>query len=246
MVGVGKMTKTNLEICIHTYRYQKRLCWMLSSILQQKGETPNIIVNVSYTANDGNPTTFEVCDFFKKQGLNIKETPIEADAIHNRSLARVKQMNETDSDWILFADSDMVYEHFFFDDLRKQLEGDLANETKCIGGDRVSLDIKFCTDYFNQDEKKYPMVIDNVVEIVDKWPIYYVRGKDVAPGYFQLANVKSIRERNIQYGCARKDGLRRYRADRYFRVNMGGICPIKVKKQYHLNHDRDESKTTQR
>jgi hypothetical protein len=234
------MSKLSIEICIHTYQYQRRLCWMLSSILQQKGDVPNILINISHTENDGTPTTAEVCNFFRKEGLNIKETMISKDDIPNRSLARTKQLEETTSDFILFADSDMVYATDFFEDLGKQLGTHLANESKCMGADRVSLDIPFCVEYFNRDESKYPMVIDNVVDVVDKWKIYYVRGRHKAAGYFQLANVKLLKERNIGYGLAKKDGLRRYRADRYFRVNLGGICPIETKKQYHLNHSRND------
>lgn len=221
--------------------YQRRLCWMLSSILQQKGDIPNIIINISHTEDDGNPTTSEVCDFFRKKGLNINEVLVYKEDVSNRSLARTRQLEETTSDFILFVDSDMVYATDFFEDLGKQLETNLANEPKCMGADRVSLDIPFCTEYFNDDKDKnqYPMVIENVADIVDKWKIYYVKGKNKAAGYFQLANVKLLKERNISYGLAKKDGLRRYRADRYFRVNLGGICPIETKKQYHLNHSRD-------
>jgi hypothetical protein len=237
------MGKQNIEICIHTYMYQRRLCWMLSSILQQTGDVPNILINISHTENDGNPTTAEVCSFFRDKGLNIKETIVPKENIGNRSLARTKQLEETQSDFILFADSDMVYATDFFGDLGKQLETNLANEPKCMGADRVSLDIPFCVEYFNKDESKYPMAIENVADIVDKWKIYYVRGRHKAAGYFQLANVKLLKDRNVSYGMAKKDGLRRYGADRYFRVNMGGICPIETKKQYHLNHSRNNDVT---
>jgi hypothetical protein len=223
--------------------YQRRLCWMLSSILQQTGKVPNILINISHTENDGIPTTAEVCDFFRKQGLNIKEMIVSKEEAGNRSLARTKQLEETTADFIFFADSDMVYAVDFFEDLKKQLETTLSNESRCIGADRVSLDIPFCVDYFKNDKNKYPMIIENVADIVDKWKVYYVRGRNKAAGYFQLANVKLIKDRNVSYGLSKKDGLRRYRADRYFRVNLGGICPIQTKKQYHLNHNRDDDNT---
>lgn len=226
------------------FYFQHRLCWMLSSILQQKGEIPNILVNISHTDNDGNPTTKEVCDFFRSKGLNIKETLMGDNEVDNRSLARTKQLKESNDDFILFADSDMVYDPLFFSDLKAQLETNLKDETKCMAADRVSLDIPFCTEYFEKDRNKYPMVVENVVDIVSKWPVYYISGRKRGAGYFQLANVQLVKERGVEYGVARHDGFRKEdgfftcKADRYFRINLGGIAPIITKPQYHLNHQR--------
>jgi len=90
--------KLDIEICIHTFHYQRRLCWMLSSILQQEGNVPNIIVSISHTDNDGDPTTAEVCEFFRKQGLNIKEQIVSQDQVKNRAIGRNLQVADTNSD----------------------------------------------------------------------------------------------------------------------------------------------------
>lgn len=225
----------NLSINISCCYFQHRLNWMLSSILQQQGDIPNIEVNISHTDKDGNPTTKEVCDFFREKGLNIKETWMEDKEVDNRSLARTKQLKECNADFILFADSDMVYDPLFFSDLKVQLKTTLKDEPKCMAADRVSLSIPFCTDYFNKDTNKYPVVIDKVADIVSKWPVYYISGRKRGAGYFQLANMKLIKERNIEYGISRGNG---FVADRYFRINLGGVEPIETKPQYHLNHQR--------
>ena len=93
-----------LEIAIHCYNYQHRLCWMLSSLLQQKGDIPNIVVNVSFALNNGDPSTEEVCKFFKEKGLNIIETIVPEEKAHNRAVARNLQVASTKSDFMLFAD----------------------------------------------------------------------------------------------------------------------------------------------
>ena len=231
--------KLTIEICIHCYHYQHRLCWMLSSILQQKGDVPNIIVNISYAPNNGDPITEEVCKFFREQGLNIKETVVLEKEASNRAIARNKQVAETTADWILFSDSDMVYDPELFSDLQQQLKTNLRTETRVMGGDRHSMDINFCVKFFEEDATVYPCVIPNVADITSKWPLRWVTGKGTAPGNFQLANVKAIQIiRGGKYTERTGDVWRRTKSDRAFRVGQGGRVRIEIKKQFHLNHDR--------
>jgi hypothetical protein len=216
------------------------MTWMLSSLLQQTGNIPNLIVNVSYTEQDKSLSSSKVCSFFKKQGLNIKETVLEEYKILNRSLARNIQLEESGADWILFADCDMVYSIDFFEDIKVQLENDFKDVDKVIGADRVSLQIEYCSKFFNEeDEDKYPFLVENVANFLKDWPIYYIRGKRTAAGYFQLAKVSAIREKVGKYSGTHRDNPRRYKADRGFRCLMGGRVPMDVKQQYHLNHTRD-------
>lgn len=231
----GPMT---IEVCIHTFRYQHRLCWMLSSILQQKGNIPNIIVNISHTDNDGSPTTEEVCKFFRDKGLNIKETNIPKEKVHNRAFARNLQTKETQAHYLLFADSDMVYNPSFFEDLKQQLETTLQKVTKVMGADRISLNDKFCIQYFENDTRIYPCEVPDVAQICSQFPVKWVTGRHTAPGNFQLASVKSIKNRGGVYTARSRDVWRRTKSDRGFRCQMGGRVAIKTKEQYHLNHDR--------
>ena len=228
-----------VEVCLHCYNYQKRLCWMLNSLLQQKGDLPDILVNISYCSNNGNPKTEDVIRFFKNNGLKIKETIVESNSAHNRSRARERQLAETDADWIIFADSDMAYSKEFFSDLKSKLSTeDYCKETLCMGADRVSLSIPHSVKFFSEDKTVYPCIIDDVESIVSKWPVYRTGGKNTAAGYFQLGNVKTIRERKLTYPIKSRDGLRTYKADRAFRCVMGGRRGIDLKPQYHLNHTR--------
>jgi len=231
--------KLTIEICIHTFHYQHRLCWMLSSILQQKGELPDIIISISHTEDDGTPTTKEVCDFFRDKGLNIKEIPMTEKESCNRSIGRNRQVADTQADWMVFVDSDMVYDPFFFEDLHKQLKEDLRAETKVMGADRISLDIPFCTKYFEEDKREYPCEIPDVASVVSEWPVKWVTGRRTVAGNFQVANVKAINEiAEGKYTGKTGDVWRATRSDRAFRCRMGGRRPMKAKPQYHLNHDR--------
>jgi len=228
-----------LEICIHCHSYQHRLCWMLSSILQQEGDIPDILVSVSYTPENGNPRTREVTNFFRSKGLNILDVKLDEKDAPNRAVPRNMRAKDTEADWILFADGDLVYHPLFFSDLKKKLQSDeYSLEAKVMGADRHSLDIDFCVRYFEEDERTYPSVIEDVAEIPKDWPIKWIQGKRTCAGYFQLARVEAIRENGGIYSSRKRDVWRRTKSDRQFRVHMGGRRPIDVLPIYHLNHDR--------
>jgi len=231
--------KLNIEICIHCYNYQHRLSWMLSSLVQQKGKVPNLIINISHSSNNGDPTTEEVCNYFRKKGLNIVETILTKQEVSNRAIGRNRQVAQSEADWILFVDSDLVYDPYFFDDLQKQLKTNLRYEDKVMGADRHSLNIPFCVKYFEEDDRKYPCEIKNVAKIPAQWPKKWISGKRIAAGYFQLASLEAIREKaGGKYVKRARDHWRGTRGDRMFRCRMGGRVGIDVKPQYHLNHDR--------
>jgi hypothetical protein len=212
---------------------------MLSSILQQQGDIPEILISISYTPENGSPKTREVTDLFREKGLNILDIELEPKQAPNRAIPRNMRAGATEADWILFADSDMVYDPMFFDDLKKQLESDdYKDETKVLGADRHSLDIPFCIKYFEEDDREYPSVIENVAQVPKDWPKKWVRGRHTAAGYFQLARVEAIKEKGGRYCHRLRDVWRRTKSDRQFRVHMGGRRPIVVLPQYHLNHDR--------
>jgi len=228
-----------LEIAIHTHNYEKRLCWMLSSILQQEGNVPDITVSIAYLPGTDKPACEDVIAFFRDKGLDIIEVIMKENEIHNRSISRNIRAGETEADWILFADSDMVYDSHFFEDIQKKLDTDeRRNETKVFGANRHSLDIPFCIKYFDEDEREYPCEIPNVASICSEWPVMWVKGAGIAPGNFQLARVQAIKDKGGIYCGTKRDLWRRTKSDRGFRVHMGGRIPMETLHQYHLNHDR--------
>ena len=228
-----------LEIAIHQHNYQHRLCWMLSSILQQEGECPDIVVSLAYLPDSGNPTSEEVIKFFRDKGMEIIEVKLEDGQQKNRAISRNIRAKETEADWILFADSDIVYDPHFFEDVKNRLRRKrLKNVTKVIGADRHSLDIPFCIKYFDEDERVYPCEVENVAELVSVWPLKWIHGKRIAAGNFQLANVQAIKDKGGVYSGRKRDHWRRTKSDRQFRSHMGGRIGMDVLPQYHLNHSR--------
>jgi hypothetical protein len=231
--------KLTLEICIHCYMYQRRLTFMLNSICQQEGDIPSLIINISHCPEDGMPTTGDVIKFFRDRGLNIVETLVTKEEVHNRGRARNRQTHESKADYLLYVDCDMVYDKDFFADLHKQLKTNLKDETKVMGADRISLKEDFCVKYFNENDKReYPCIIENVAEIVASWPVKWVTGRGVAAGNFQLCSMMAIKAKGGGYGGRNNDFWRNTKSDRAMRCRMGGRTPIEVKKQWHLNHGR--------
>ena len=229
-----------IEICIHCHNYQHRMCWMLSSILQQEGDIPEIVVSISYLPNHGSPTTESCIEFFREQGMKIISLPVNIGAESNRAIARNLRAKNSKADWLLFADADMAYSKTFFAELKKNLEKDeWKNEKKVIGADRHSMEIDFCRDFFYNDTTEYPCVVPDVAETVSKWPLWYVKGKKIAPGYFQLASLEAINEKGGIYSDKNIDKWRLCKTDRVFRSHMGGNIGMDLPPQYHLNHDRE-------
>jgi len=239
--------KISIEIAVTCTWFQHRLCWMMSSVLQQIGETPDITFSVAYPKNNGNPTTEKVCDFFESKGLRIRRIPYDGmDTIQYRGLVRNEQIKQSDCDWILFSDSDMTYSPLFFEDLGKRLAGDLKDEVKIISASRISLDKDYCKRFFNiEDNRAYPRVIEQAGKL-ETWPIFQI-SKNCGAGYFQLVNKKHIIENLgglyvIPSQC--KDRAwsgkgQKAISDLQFRKRVGGIKRIKTLPQYHLNHERD-------
>lgn len=229
-----------IEICIHCHNYQHRMCWMLSSIMQQTGDIPELVTSISYLPNHGSPTTESCIDFFKKEGMNIISLPVNQGEESNRAIARNLRAKNSKADWLLYADADMVYSQNFFEELKKNLETDRwKNEKKVIGADRHSLQIQHCVDYFMSDTRAYPCVIPDVAKEVATWPVWYVKGKGIAPGYFQLASLQAIKEKGGIYSKINIDKWRMCKTDRVFRSHMGGKVGMDLPPQYHLNHDRE-------
>ena len=242
---------TSIEIAITCTWFQHRLNWMLSSLLQQIGDVPDLVISIAHPPENGSPTTESICNFFKNEGLDIREIIIPMDEIQYRGLARNEQLRQCTCEWILFADTDMVYSPDFFADLGKQLEGHLKKETKCISSRRVSLDKDYCKNYFNSSDpwkNQYPVIVPAPSVICKNWPIFQISA-NVGAGYFQLANVANIKENhkgiyvpddsNPDWGWLEGKKMQKAKSDRVFRRMLGGIKKIKTKCQYHLNHERD-------
>ena len=238
---------TSVEIAVSCTWFQHRLCWLLSSLLQQVGDVPDITFSIGYPIGNGNPTTEEVLDFFENKGLKIRRIPYDGmEIIQYRGLVRNEQLRLATSQWILFADTDMAYHPKFFENLKEQLEGHLKDETRVISASRVSLDKQHCKDYFNvRDPHVYPCVVEKAGEL-EAWPVFQI-SRNCGAGYFQLVNRSHVMlncgglyvDPNECKDWSWEGRGQKANSDKQFRSRVGGIKKIETLPQYHLNHERD-------
>lgn len=234
-----------IEVAIQTHYFQRRLCWMLSSILQQVGirEGDSVSCSIAYAEGTGNPTTEAVISHFRLKGMEIRAVPYEGiDRFQYRGLTRNDQLSCTDADWILFADSDMVYPvNFFAEAFRLLRTPDYMNSSRCLYSRRFSTGLE--PTCIMVGRHSYPTVVPDAYA---KAAVLEGELKaNIGAGYCQLANVDLLRDEHGGRYQLEDAGLDRSWAkgqkahsDRQFRKRLGRqAIPLPV--QIHLQHIRD-------
>lgn len=233
-----------IEVAIQCHFFQRRLCWMLSSILQQEGDLPGISVSVSCLKNNGDPTTEKVAELFRQAGLDIRLcVHPDIKTFQFRGLNRNRQLDETKADWLLYADSDMVYPVDFFSTLKKLLgEEPYVSSCRCLHSGRSSIRKAKATDEMI-NQFKYPCVVPRAFRIASTLRCHNV--PNVGAGYCQIVNVERLRTRDGFYvnpkRCRDWSWEKRYqraRSDLQFRRRVGRMA-IPLPNQLHLQHIRD-------
>ena len=234
----------HIEVAVQTHFFQHRLCWMLSSILQaDKHPDLDVTVNVAYVADTGKPTTEEVVQLFRKKGLAVTGCVYSnTEQFQYRGWVRNRQLNMTAADWILFADSDMVYPPNFFTEMYRLLNTDKYRRSPhCLYSRRFSTELD--PTQIMIDKYKYPDCVPDAFAQADTLP-----GKpkaNIGAGYCQIANVALLKK---NHGYYQKPGKRidwswekkyqRAKSDMHFRKMLGRqSIPLPV--QIHLQHLRD-------
>jgi len=112
---------SKLTISLQCHNFQRRLCWMLSSLAQQK--FPELItLSIAYIPGNGRPTTEQLCDLFSNT-IHIRRTEFtDYHVFQRRGLIRNDHLRECQTDWLMFGDCDMVYHPEYFLRLIEELE----------------------------------------------------------------------------------------------------------------------------
>jgi glycosyltransferase involved in cell wall biosynthesis len=221
---------------------------MLSSLANQINPPP-ITVDVSCVAGNGTPTTKQICDMYKdKLEIQVTEYPLET--LQYRGLTRNRALRSCGTEWLLFADCDMVYHPEFFSVLMEYLDtvNDMHLGSMFIAG-RRSNPIEMANDLVKAEDYSAP--------IPHPWKRAHKRLKDkfmmrssVGAGFFQLINIDHCdhqnyyvdAETNRDYGWIEGHGYAKANSDRQFRRRIGACHKLPKwysKAQIHLNHNRD-------
>lgn len=233
-----------IQVAIQCHFFQKRLCWMLSSILQQEPlDGDRVSVSIAHVKGTGDPTVDEVADLFRFRGLDVSLRPYpDTRDFQYRGWTRNEQLNACEADWILFADSDMVYPPDFFPKAFELLRKEpYVNSSKCLFSGRFSTTLEE-TDRL-VDGLAYPCLVDDAFQRTVDLP-----GKlmpNIGAGYCHLVNVPLLKNSSEPYYCppGKKidnswDRFAKAKSDQHFRRRVGKLrIPLPV--QYHLQHVRD-------
>lgn len=235
-----------IEILLLCHNYQMRCNWDLASLLLQEGLKESgieLVVQICSLRNNGEPTTEQLVEFFRKQGLRVKHGLYDdRDRFAMRGYTRNDQVTalDEDTDYVLFSDCDMVYEPFFFRELAERVvrfKGEKG--VICVG--RYSNDYRYVDDLMTK--YTYPCVPDvkgmNLVRAMSDRKM-----ANVGAGYFQMVEKKFLNGIYIPEGTSRdrhmfKRGLNP-KSDIQFRKRIGNKIKISLEaRQFHLNHQRD-------
>ena len=244
-----------MKICIavQSYRFNKRLCWMLSSILQQVPRKvdcglPEIEVKVSFLSDivTGQKVN-ELLSVFRDLRIHRKEYAGREGFKYRGEIRNADLINpifhqrDIDADWILWADSDMVYPPTFFGELGHLLRTDFKKNKHCLHSQRKSTFLEPTEELINK--YTYPCIIPNAFEQANA--LDGVLKANIGAGYCQIANVENLFKNHGGMYCTKKNcdrdwdnGGQKARSDQVFR-RMIGHEKIPLPIQIHLQHSRE-------
>jgi len=227
---------------------------MLSSLLAQKKQSRyELIVDIAHFSDNGNPSTENVINFFSDKGLKIYNRLYnDYDRFKYRGLTRNDQIASCSTDFMLFADTDMVYHNRFFyrmmelittDEQYKNYNGIMTCGRWSQDNSKIELTNEFVDSLIQND----PVYVDNIWVITDQKLEKIGRG-NVGAGFFQLINTSTckhdkyyVEEDNCKDYDWEEKG-QKAKSDQQFKRRIG----LKKKMpswfseaQIHLNHKRD-------
>jgi glycosyltransferase involved in cell wall biosynthesis len=224
-----------LEIAVQSLKFNNRLCWMLSSILQQEPKCP-VVVSLAYLEKNG---VEEIIEIFQKAGLKIKQYKYSTfEEFAKRSRTRNCQVEHSTADWIMFADSDMVYPRDFFSKLFPVLQSDRYKDSPhCLYLQRYSNELEDINPLM--EKEAYPGIITDAADKLSKVPLRKCSNRGA--GYCQIAKVSKLEKSYVPEDMGVDGPLCRFRADKIFRKRLGAY-PLEgdIPLQMHMQHVRGD------
>ena len=231
-----------ITIAVQVHNFQHRFSWMLSSIAHQI-DGPEITVDVSCAKDAGTPTTEQIAALYPDLNVNLHYYPLEQ--LQYRGLTRNNVIERCQTEWLLFADCDMVYHPEYFARLVKQIESNDTKRDHMLIAGRYSNDIDKANALVQAES--YDAAIPNPWKRVDARLNKIKRG-NVGAGYFQLISMADFAhggyyvdpESNCDQAWLSK--WAKANSDHQFRRRVGKVQRLPRwfnQSQIHINHNRD-------
>jgi hypothetical protein len=228
-----------IDYCILCYKFQRRLSWCLSSILEQIGNIPNIIINIGYVKNDGDPQTENVINVFKNKLHIIEKKYDSVDDILHRGNVRNDLLHISDSEWVFWADCDHIYQNNFFAELKDHLDKfSNIESTVLYSYNKNTTDIKSTDETLSESK----ILINDAFNLADKIPKIECRVNKKAGGAMQVIRREQLKGFYIKEDKS-KANMMRFSSDIKFRWRFKNIIPLDLPYMIHLNHNRNRLKT---
>jgi len=234
------MTAPFITIAIQCHNFQRRLCWMLSSLVGQP-----VVVDVAHMPDNGTPRTEAVVDHFRGLGLAVHSTVFEDYAqFQYRGLTRNAQVQNCATPWICFADTDMVYRGDYWNMIRGDIE-------------RGAISMDYPGMYTAGRMSNPPEAADALVASLNgEMHIQHafartavlplIRRSNVGAGYFQMLRTELCDGYYVPADTCRDHGwtntYSKCRSDQQFRHRIGAKTRLPrwyTQHAIHLNHARD-------
>lgn len=244
-----------LYLAFQCHNFQRRTCWMLSSILQQGIWPFNIVVDIACMNGNGQPKTEEIADAFQSRGMDVRLTYInDKEIFARRGLVRNVQTENAikeKADYIFYTDADNVYHPDFFQKLIEKLDAIGSTVTNCIYSCNKMHTIKEATDIVLMDNINELPFIDKAFERALSIPMLVIEKDKIkngaAPGCMQIVAIEDMIEKcdGIYCDLPNKDqhlfdqGQKAW-SDMHFRGRIGQSTKIRLPLYIHLQHNRDK------
>lgn len=242
------MIKPQITIALQCHNFQRRFCWMLSSLAQQTRKE-SIEIDVACMPGNGRPSTEKLAEHFEGR-LRIRLSVWDSvERFQFRGLIRNRQMQECTTEWLMFADCDMVYHPEYFERLLETLERDHTNAKYMVSSGRTSNPKELSNELVSMFVQDEPVTVIDSFAKADALP--KIRRGNVGAGFCQIINMDHAPHggyyvkpgENADWSWAKGSNPR---SDRQFRHRIAeqsgkrrGLPIWFSNTAIHLNHDRD-------
>ena len=237
-------------IAVQCHNFSKRMCWMISSLMDQK-DSPDIQFNVAVmNESDGAAAErFQSPDrnaYTPHLKVNV-EYYTDRDRFQHRGFVRNDQLKACNTEWILFSDCDMVYHPEYFKRLADEIKKNHAKADYMLIAGRQSNPIKQANEMVNSfNDNYYPGYMLDSWEKSSKLDLHGKR--NCGAGYFQLINMKHANHGGLYVDPKRNRDKAMFdkgcnpKSDVQFRKRIGEKVKLPSwfsHNEIHLNHNRD-------